>query len=67
MTKSSLFKLLMGSEPQTTWEERRTKVQTVDDRLQDIKEAHSKAQDCIKHTVRSRVHVSPKRSGFRGG
>jgi len=30
MTKSSPFKLLMGSEPRTTWEERRMKVQTVD-------------------------------------
>ncbi len=40
----------MGSEPRMTWEERRTKVQTVDERLQEITEARSKAQDCIKHT-----------------
>ncbi len=41
-TKSSPFKLLMGSEPRTTWEERRTKVQTVDEHLQEITEACSK-------------------------
>ncbi len=39
----------MGSEPRTTWEEKGTKVQTVDERLQSIKEARNKAQDCIKH------------------
>ncbi len=51
-TKSSPFKLLMGSEPRTTWEERRTMVQAVEDRLQDIQRARSKAQDCIKHAQR---------------
>ncbi len=51
-TKSSPFKLLMGSEPRTTWEERRTTVQAVDDCLQDIQHAHSKAQECIKHAQR---------------
>ncbi len=30
-TKSSPFKLLMGSKPRTTWEERKTTVQTVED------------------------------------
>ena len=39
----------MGSEPRMTWEEKGTKVQTVDKHLQEIKEARSKAQDCIKH------------------
>ena len=39
----------MGSEPRTTWEEGRTKVQTVDKCLQEIKEAHNRVQDCIKH------------------
>ncbi len=42
----------MGSEPRTTWEERRTKVQTVDKCLQEITKACSKAQDCIKHAQR---------------
>jgi len=51
-TKNSPFKLLMGSEPRTTWEEKRTTVQAVDDRLQDIQRARSKAQDCIKHAQR---------------
>ncbi len=51
-TKSSPFKLLMGSKPRTTWEEKRTTVQAVDDRLQDIQHARSKAQDCIKHAQR---------------
>jgi len=50
--KSSPFKLLMGSEPRMTWEERRTKVQAVDERLQEITEACSKAQECIKHAQR---------------
>ncbi len=54
-TKSSPFKLLMGSKPRTTWEEKRTTVQAVDDRLQDIQRACSKAQDCIKHTQRLMV------------
>ncbi len=48
-TKNSPFKLLMGSKLRTMWEERGTKVQTVDEHLQDIKEAHNRAQDCIKH------------------
>ncbi len=48
-TRNSPFKLLMGSEPRTTWEEKGTKVQTVDKHLQGIKEAHDRAQDCIKH------------------
>ena len=51
-TRNSLFKLLMGSEPRTTWEERETKVQAVDERLQNITEARSKAQECIKHVQR---------------
>ncbi len=42
----------MGSELRTTWEERGTKVQTVDECLQEISEARSKAQDCIKHAQR---------------
>ncbi len=42
----------MGSEPRMTWEERRTAVQAVDDCLQDIQRACSKAQDCIKHAQR---------------
>ncbi len=52
MTKSPPFKLLMGSEPRTTWEEKGTKVQTVEERLQNIKDARNKAQKCIKHTQR---------------
>src|SRR6266702_1361790 len=48
-TKKSTFKLLMGSEPRTTWEEKKTTVQAVTDRLQDIQHARSRAQDCIKH------------------
>ncbi len=40
----------MGNEPRTTWEERGMKAPTVDEHLQDIKEACNKAQDCIKHT-----------------
>ncbi len=48
-TKNSPFKLLMGSEPRTTWEEKRTMVPRVKERLQDIKDARSKAQECIKH------------------
>jgi len=51
-TKNSPFKLLMGSEPRTTWEEKRTTVPAVDDRLQDIQRARSKAQDCIRHAQR---------------
>ncbi len=51
-TKSSPFKLIMGSEPRTTWEERATKVPTVDEQLQEIKEACRKAQECIKHAQR---------------
>ncbi len=51
-TKNSPFKLLMGTDPRTTWEERRTTVQRVDERLQDIKDARSKVQDCIKHAQR---------------
>jgi len=39
----------MGSKPRTTWEEKGTKVQTVDKHLKSIKEACDKAQDCIKH------------------
>jgi len=31
MTKNSPFKLLMGSKPRTTWEERATKVPTVNE------------------------------------
>jgi len=51
-TKHSPFKLLMGSEPRTTWEEKTTKLPTVNQRLQQMKEAREKAQDCIKHTQR---------------
>ncbi len=42
----------MGSEPRTTWEESTTKVLTVEEQLQEIKEACSKAQECIKHAQR---------------
>ncbi len=39
----------MGNELRTTWEERGMKVQTVDECLQEIREAHNKVQDCIRH------------------
>jgi len=39
----------MGSEPRMTWEEKGTKVQTVNECLQEIKTAHNKAQECIRH------------------
>jgi len=51
-TKSSPFKLLMGNEPRTTWEERMTKAPAVDQRLHEIKDARDKAQECIKHAQR---------------
>ncbi len=51
-TKHSPFKLLMGSEPRTTWEEKTTKSPSVDQRLQQMKEAREKAQECIKHAQR---------------
>ncbi len=50
-TKSSPFKLIMGSKPRTTWEERTMRVLMVDEWLQEIKEACSKVQECIKHTT----------------
>src|SRR6266702_2166172 len=43
-TKHSPFKLLMGNELRMTWEERTTKVPSVDQRLLEIKEARDKAQ-----------------------
>jgi len=50
--KSLPFKLLMGSEPRMTWEERATKTPSVDQRLLEVKEARDKAQECIKHAQR---------------
>src|SRR6266702_1546283 len=43
-TKHSPFKLFMGNELRMTWEERTTKVPSVDQRLLEIKEARDKAQ-----------------------
>ncbi len=51
-TKSSPFKLLIGSKPRTTWEEKTMKVPSVDQRLLEVKEARDKAQECIRHAQR---------------
>ncbi len=67
-TKSSPFKLIMGSKPRTTWEERTTKVPFIDQRLLEIREARNKAQECIKHAQclmakRGKTKFTPYKTG----
>jgi len=67
-TKHSPFKLLMGNEPRMTWEERTMKAPSIDQRLQEIKEARDKAQECIKHAQhlmaeRGKTKFTPYKTG----
>jgi len=58
----------MGNEPRTTWEEKTTKLPSVDQQLLEIKEAREKAQECIRHTQhlmaeRGKTKFTPYKTG----